>query len=755
MLKRRLPPGKSLNINRMLGRIAILISLMLMGVIGYGQGVSTEWAGTLLRSLNYLTPDAERMHIYLLAAQSQISKSGENERDLDSARQYMRKAALLSTKLKSRDAGDFLVLLESLIAREQRQDEKGRALAERAVNLLRGAKNRYYTAVAYFSLSEYYKYDDPVEGAEKRRLVELAVRAFHQSGYIEQEAYCLKFLADLYAINDERTIAIEKLNQSLQLYKSINFTALHAVYILYSNIYYTDGDYKQALNYGLMALKSALSNGDSSLSLCQINNYIGITLGRLNEHEKAINYYLDALKIAEKHNANNAVLQVMGNIVDSYIELKKPAEALAFMKTLPAKYLEPGDNESYIVTPLSYLVIYKELEEYTLVQKYSNQILQLIKLHKPSDKMLYKFYSLLIAYYLQSRQYAAASLHIGTLDSLSRKIGDPYRTKVGYFLRFRLDTAQRRYKSAAEHLLKYQALNDSLFNESSSRQIKQLEVEYETEKNKNEIAQLNHKNQLQKSRLDRADLLRNFTIAGIALLSVIVVLLYKQYRQKQQSNRLILQKNEQLQHFLTEKEWLIKEIHHRVKNNFHIVASLLEIQSSYLKNKEALSAIKESQHRIHSMSIIHQRLYQSETLSTIHMPEYIYELVEYLRESYSMRENIAFSLQIENIELNHARAITLGLILNEAITNSIKYAFTETEEGKIAISLVHISDSQTMLSIADNGRGLPTDFEQKMGTSMGMEMLQGLTDDLGGSLSIETNNGTHIKVIFGCKPVSV
>jgi len=127
--------------------------------------------------------------------------------------------------------------------------------------------------------------------------------------------------------------------------------------------------------------------------------------------------------------------------------------------------------------------------------------------------------------------------------------------------------------------------------------------------------------------------------------------------------------------------------------------------------------------------------------------------VEYLRESYSMRENIAFSLQIENIELNHAKAITLGLILNEAITNSIKYAFTETEEGKIAISLVHISDSQIMLSIADNGKGLPSDFDQKMGTSMGMEMLQGLTDDLGGSLSIETNSGTHIKVIFGCKPV--
>ena len=224
----------------------------------------------------------------------------------------------------------------------------------------------------------------------------------------------------------------------------------------------------------------------------------------------------------------------------------------------------------------------------------------------------------------------------------------------------------------------------------------------------------------------------------------------------------INQKNESLQdlvhekdNLLLEKEWLLKEIHHRVKNNFHIVSSLLEIQASYLKNKAALSAIKDSQHRIHSMSIIHQKLYQSDNLSIIHMPEYIYELVEYLRESYAIRENVGFSLQIDNIELNHASAITLGLILNEAITNAIKYAFAKTVHGKISISLTQISDSQLLLSIADNGRGLPIDFNSKIGASMGMELLQGLTDDLRGILSIETKNGTHIKVIFDYKPIAL
>jgi two-component sensor histidine kinase len=727
--------------------------LTLTGLTTYSQGVGKEWWDLLRKTLNEKTSDVDRIHIYMMEAQYHIFKSGEHEIDLDSAERCIEKAALLNKKIKSEDADNFQILLQSLLARERRQDKKGKELAEKAVNFLKNAKNQYYAGVAYFSLSDYYNYARPVENKEKRRLVELAIQSFNRAGYVEQEAYSLKFLADLYSVDDLREEALSMLDSSLKLYQSMNFTNLHGVYILYSNIHFTDGNYRQALRYGLMALTSTLNAGDNSMNLCQVNNYIGIISGRLAEHEKAIEYFQAALKVAEDHLDNDAVLQVMANIVDSYIALRKPEEALAFMKQLPKKLLEPGDDESYIYTPLSYLRIYNELKKYAVVKYYSNQILQLIKTHRPSDKQLHQFYSLLIGVNLQSGQYALANTYIGTIDSLARKIGDPHLLKEDYYLRFRLDTAQGHYKSGTDNLLKYQILHDSLFNETKNRQIRQLEVEYDTKNNINQIDGLKKTNELQQSNLDRVELIKNFTIGGIALLFIIMGLLYRQYRHKQQSNKLIIQKNEQLEHLLIEKEWLVKEIHHRVKNNFHIVASLLEIQSSYLKNKEALSAIKESQHRIHSMSIIHQKLYQSETLSTIHMPEYIYELVEYLRESYAIRENIGFSLQIENIELNHASAITLGLILNEAITNSIKYAFAKTSNGKITISLTHISDAQLLLNIADNGGGLPGDFHSKIGASMGMELLQGLTDDLGGSLNITTNGGTHIKVIFNYKPV--
>jgi len=735
-------------------RCGLVILLLCVGLTNYGQGVSNEWADALLKTLNERTPDTVRMYIYFMAAQAQIFKTGSYPIDLDSAEEYMRKAALINKTVRAADADAFPVLLQSLLARERGQKKKGKELAEEAVRLLSNANNKYYTATAYFNLSDYFEYNDPNESSEKRRLVELAIQAFHQAGYVEQEAYCLKFVADLYALNDERPKALKKLDQSLRLYDSLHYPNMHAVYILYSNIYFTDGDYKQALKYGLMALKSALNAGDSSLSLCEIDNYIGTIFDRLKEGEKAIDYYNQALLVAEKNKDNPSVVQIMSNIVNTYLTLKEPAKALVFIKALPKDLMQPWTDKDYIYAPLSYLNIYNQQKRYAEVDAYCKQILQLIKLHRPKDDLLHNFYLTLIGHYLQSGQYSLAATYVTPLDSLGKKIGDPNRIKDGYYLKFRVDTAQGNYKEAAVNLLKYQALDDSLFTENADRQMKQLEVEYETKKNKDEITVLSQQNQLQRNRLEREALIRKFTIGGVALLAIIIGLLYRQYRRKQHNNEIILQKNGQLQHFLNEKEWLVKEIHHRVKNNFHIVASLLEIQSSYLKNQDALSAIQESQHRIYAMSIIHQKLYQSERLSIIHMPEYIYELVEYLRESFSIRETVNFSLQIENIELIHSAAITLGLILNEAITNAIKYAFTGTKDNNISIALTHISDVQLLLCVADNGKGLPSDFETKIGTSMGMELLRGLTEDLGGNLSIETKNGTRIKVIFSCKPVT-
>jgi two-component sensor histidine kinase len=229
----------------------------------------------------------------------------------------------------------------------------------------------------------------------------------------------------------------------------------------------------------------------------------------------------------------------------------------------------------------------------------------------------------------------------------------------------------------------------------------------------------------------------------IALTTIIV----RQVRKLQGQQKLINQKNETLQHLVEEKEWLLKEIHHRVKNNLQTVVSLLESQSHYLE-KDALLAVQNSQHRVFAMSLIHQKLYQTEKLGTVNMSVYLPELVNYLCDSFNVRQRIRFQLLVKNIELDSSQAVPLGLILNETITNAIKYAFPEKGNNEIVIAMDRTKNNQIELSISDNGVGMPSAFQINSENSLGMKLMKGLTEDLGGVLKISSDKGTKITVHF-------
>ena len=197
---------------------------------------------------------------------------------------------------------------------------------------------------------------------------------------------------------------------------------------------------------------------------------------------------------------------------------------------------------------------------------------------------------------------------------------------------------------------------------------------------------------------------------------------------------------------LKEKEWLLKEIHHRVKNNLQIVISLLNSQSAYLNDAEALEALRGSQHRMQSISLIHQKLYQSENLAYIDMKEYICDLIEFLKQSFDIRKNIEINTEVNLIELDVSQAVPLGLILNEAITNAIKYAFTGLDYGQIIINFFENETGLLTLTIQDNGKGLPQDFDIMNCGSLGMNLIRGLSKQLNGKLLIDSSNGLKLQV---------
>lgn len=245
------------------------------------------------------------------------------------------------------------------------------------------------------------------------------------------------------------------------------------------------------------------------------------------------------------------------------------------------------------------------------------------------------------------------------------------------------------------------------------------------------------------------------TAAGFIILLFVVVVIYNRYRIKQRNHLLLQQKQEEinwqngmLKKLLAEKEWLLQEIHHRVKNNLQVVISLLNTQSAYLENEDARSAIRNSQHRMHAMSLIHQKLYQSHNLSTINMQWYIHELVQYMQQSFPQKEHIAFRLAIATVEVDAVQAVPLGLLLNEAISNCMKYAFTGNQPGEVAISLQNTGSHNCQLQITDNGIGLPESFDPDNSCSLGMNLMRGLSEQLNGHFSVSSYNGVTIIVTF-------
>lgn len=200
---------------------------------------------------------------------------------------------------------------------------------------------------------------------------------------------------------------------------------------------------------------------------------------------------------------------------------------------------------------------------------------------------------------------------------------------------------------------------------------------------------------------------------------------------------------------LLEKETLLKEIHHRVKNNLQIISSLLRLQSRQIREPVALAVFKESQNRVQAMALIHEKLYQSSNMAQIDFEEYIKTLVQELFRSYNAyRRAIAFTVKVNQLSLAISLATPSGLIINELVSNSLKYAFTETLGGQIFIGLQERIRGQFTLIISDNGIGLPKNLDFRNTNSLGLQLVCRLTKQLNGTIELDRSQGTEFKIVF-------
>ncbi|MCK9151212.1 histidine kinase dimerization/phosphoacceptor domain -containing protein [Methanobacterium alcaliphilum] len=206
----------------------------------------------------------------------------------------------------------------------------------------------------------------------------------------------------------------------------------------------------------------------------------------------------------------------------------------------------------------------------------------------------------------------------------------------------------------------------------------------------------------------------------------------------------------EIQASLEEKEVLLREVHHRVKNNLQIISSLLNLQTGYIKNPEDAELFRESQRRVRSMALIHERLYKSSDISHVNLREYMSSLIGYLLQYYVVNpEKIKINLDVDEINLSMETAIPCGLIVNELVSNSLKYAFPPDRSGHVDVSLKRKGEF-FILNVADNGIGFPAkyDFNESESESLGLKLVKGLVDQIDGEIKLNAQSGTDFKVLF-------
>jgi two-component sensor histidine kinase len=720
--------------------------------------------GELWSLLSKSGQDTSRVDLFLQLSDHYFPLPGRQQFNLDSSMAYARWAEAFSGKLRyQRGLGDSYEQISKILHIRTGADS-GKYYADKAIDIFKANNYLMELGYAYYDLSGYYNiYDSDLD--KRIRLVEQSLAEFQLARDKRKEADVYKELGDLRSMKTDNSGALSDLRQAVQLYQSIGYPHIEGAYDLMGSIFSQEGDFEQGLKYGLLAVDAAEKvKDDNTPQMATIYNRVGMTYERMGKFQSAYEYYQKSLAIAKKCKDIPSIVILTSNISQVLVSLNKPHQALALLQGL-SRYPTKDANQRILIAA-RFLIVYNWLNQGNEGRPYCDQLVKFSKGMSKDNADLANVYSSIIKYYLANRQTAAARKYILLFHELSTRLHLSSLESRVQFLWFRLDSTRRNYGAALGHYQRYKVLEDSMLNEKTKRQVRRLELEFETEKKDKDIALkqenielLTNQAQLQQVKLMQATLTRNITLAGLALLLGIIVLLYRYSRnrmrvnQKLQDQQKEIQKsNVSLQHLVKEKDWLVKEIHHRVKNNFHIVNGLLAAQMEYLKNEEAINAIGESQHRVQAMALIHQKLYQSGNFSAIEMSNYIRELVDYLSDSFSIRKTIQFKLDIDPVKLDLSRCIPLGLILNEAITNAIKHAFGWGERGVISISLTYSGPRKLLLVVADDGVGLAPGFTIDTRGSMGMTLMQGLSEDIDGTFDIASLNGTEMRIAFMYDP---
>jgi two-component system, sensor histidine kinase PdtaS len=588
-------------------------------------------------------------------------------------------------------------------------------------------------------------------------ILDKARQVFEQAGNRKRLADVLTDEAELYHLTDTAPVALHMALQALQIYQTIRYPKLQAIYNLLTSICIVLGDYNEGIRYGLLSIHTAAATGDTSASMSAYYNHLAVGYTYINDWENTEKYLQKGLAIALKYHDTASVVQIAANLARNYIESSQIEKSLHFYSGMLAVYPRYFARDTISVST-RLLDIYTRLRRFQQCEPFVRRLEKFIPREDGVYYVRLESTLRMARYYMDVGNYDTARHYLNFFAAMGKKYKLAQASFAVPYYYFRLDSLSGHYLQAIRNYERYKSASDSNLNVTRSRQVAQYSALYETDQKDKSIQLLKQEADIQAGRLRQEVFFRRITIGGVALLLLLLSLLYYAYRVKRRSNQLLQeqrtvidQKNLRLERLVTEKELLMTEIHHRVKNNLYLISSLLESQGAYLQN-EALYEIQKSQHRVQAISLIHQKLFLDGQATDIDMSVYLQEIVSFLRDSLVADDNLVFNLDLDPIHLDVAKAVPLGLIVNEAVTNAVKYAFPLHRIGRIEITLKQGPTDEYHLCVADNGVGLPRAHDGRQRKSLGMSLIEGLSRALQARLHIHSNPGTTIEVVFAGTP---
>lgn len=498
-------------------------------------------------------------------------------------------------------------------------------------------------------------------------------------------------------------------------------------YDVLGSAYYNKSKYDSAITAYFNALKLA-----SDLGL--ENGVLYENIGRIYEikgdDSLALQYNLKSLKLARQESDTSAISAILRSIGILYVNLGDLERSIKIMDESISIARQYNDIFNIAVSTLNQGINYQDYDWAKSIPYLEESAMTFDSINDLNGAV-YALSNLGLSHaFLGNR--SRAELYLDSARSMAERLGYQETVMVVLKEQIKTDSLFGNYKEALEHHVEYAEMASELSKNEKVQEIDLAKTAFDFSLQEKEKQLLESKLAAQEAMTERRNSLLVFAVIIILGIAAFGVYWYRQ-------NQIRRRKNEHI-------EMLMRELHHRVKNNLQVISSLLGLQSMKLENVAARQAVTEGKNRVKAMSMIHQRLYQNEDISVIAFKAYVEELVADLKQSYMPERNVEFMIEVPDVRMTADKTLPLGLIINELVSNSFKYAFKETVQPKVAISL-KISDDVCLMQVSDNGPGIADDLMINPST-FGLSLVNILSEQLKAQLISSSTNGQSYQLKF-------